>query len=220
MRRNFALLLVLALILAACNGQQTVLPTSAVIDQPTTDAATTAETTGEPQAEASVTPIGLQAETATPDPGAGAAGPTVAFERFIETDEAPIPAPGSFSTPSTPDPNAGLIFDVILFERTGGPEGEPLTIELRSDGTVTRDGVATTISPDQVTLIDTVLDQVGFFGLQGYFTAPGTSSELYTYRVTVERAGSSRSLDMQDGLYPPEIGQLLALLSSLGTPTP
>lgn len=216
MRRNFALLLTMVLLLAACGGQQTVLPTSAVIDLPTSDPAATSEPTVEGQAAATVTPIGLQASTATPDPGLGAAGATVEFQRFIETDEPPLPQPGSFSTPSTPDPNEGLIFDVILFERTGGPEGEPLTIEVRSDGTVTRDGVASTITPEQVALIDGVLDQVRFFGLQGYFTAPGTSSELYTYRVTVDRAGSSRSIDMQDGLYPQELGQLIALLSSLG----
>ena len=67
-------------------------------------------------------------------------------------------------------------------------------------------------------LLDSLLDQLNFFGLQGVFTAPGTSADTYQYSVTVNRAGSSRTIQAEDGFTPPELLQFLTLLSSIATP--
>ncbi|MBZ0290379.1 MAG: hypothetical protein K8I30_22330 [Anaerolineae bacterium] len=210
MRRSTYFFVILGLLLAACGGNAS--PTAVL---PTVD--NSANASGSDETREPVTPIG---QAATPDFGATqSAEPTDQLQqRAYETDEAVLPLPGTMVAAATPDPDVGLIFDTILFERTGGIAGIPLTIEIRSDGTVTRDGVASAITPDQVTLIDTVLDQLNFFGLQGVFTAPGTSADTYHYAVTVERAGSSRTIRAEDGFVPPELQQFLALLSGIAAP--
>lgn len=205
MRRNLCLLWIVTLLLAACGG-------AATPPAPTADSSSGSPTTQATSALLAVTPD----LTATQ-----AAAPTLAVqERSFGTDEPPLPIPGTIIAPTTPDPDAGLLFDTILLERTGGLAGEPLTVEVKSDGTITRDGAASTILPDQVTFLDNLIDQLNFFGLQGVFAAPGTSADTYTYYVTVTRAGASRTIQAQDGFLPSELAQFLSLLSSLGAPTP
>jgi hypothetical protein len=201
MRRNLCVILIGAVFLAACGGN-TPAPTVDSSSAPTVEATT---------ASAGSTPIVTETQP-----------PLATIEqqqRAFETDEASLPIPGTLDASTNPDPEAGLVFDDIQLERTGGIAGQTLTIEVRGDGTFTRDGAAGTISPDQVTMIDNLLDQMNFFGLQGVFTAPGTSADVYTYTVTVNRAGSARMIRAQDGLIPPEMIELLSMLSSLGAPT-
>jgi hypothetical protein len=203
MRRNLCVILMGAVFLAACGGGTTSAPTADTSSASTVQA--TAASVGETPIVAATQPALATVEQQ---------------QRAFETDEAPLPVPGTMSAPTTPDPEAGLIFDDIQLERTGGIAGQTLTIQVRSDGTFTRDGVAGTITPDQVTMIDNLLDQMNFFGLQGVFTAPGTGADVYNYEVTVNRAGSARTIKAQDGFIPPEMIQLLSLLSSLGAPAP
>jgi hypothetical protein len=209
MQRNLSLILIGMFFLAACGGNA---PATTV---PTADSSVTADSSG------TVVPATVAGLQPTPDLAATqSAEPTlIVQERSFSTDEPPLPIPGTIIAPTTPDPDAGLIFDTILLERTGGLAGIPLTVEVKSDGTVTRDGVTSTISPDQVAFLDNLLDQLNFFGLQGVFTAPGTSADTYHYAVTVERAGSSRTIRAEDGFLPSEMIQLLSLLSDLGAPT-
>ena len=87
---------------------------------------------------------------------------------------------------------------------------------LLGNGNVTRDGVASVVSADQVKLITDLLDQMGFIDMQGIFQGVGTSPDIFTYRISVERNGSSRAITAQDGFMPPQLGNLVALLSSLG----
>jgi hypothetical protein len=210
MRRIPYLLLLTVMLLAACNGGgATSTPVPPTAESASVDATTAPEITA--------SPVGT-----TPDFNATAsAEPTreQSAQRVFETGEPTQLIPGTIVAASTPDLNAGLVFDSILLERTGGLAGIPLTIEVKSDGTVTRDGTASTISPDQVTLIDNILDQLNFFGLQGVFEAPGTSADVYQYSVTVTRAGSSRTVRADDGFLPPELQQLLLILTDIGAPT-
>ncbi len=90
-------------------------------------------------------------------------------------------------------------------------------MEVHSDGTVIRNGVTSTISPDQVVFIDNLLDQINYFGIQGIFVMPGAGADLMKYRVTVDRAGASVTVDAQDGLIPPELTQLFSILRDLGS---
>ena len=217
MRRTLCLCLILigALFLAACGGNPAptqVLPTLA----------NSAVDSGTP-VQATPSPIG-QVPTENFE-ATQAAVPTSAPQQraYESTDEAAtrfeMPIPGTL-IPGAPDPNAGLVFDTIHFERTGGISGQPLIIDIKSDGTVTRDGVPSTISPDQVTLIDAILDQINFFGIQGIFEAPGTSADTYQYTVMVSRAGSSLMIRAEDGFTPPELLNFISLLSSIAEPPP
>jgi hypothetical protein len=213
MRRNLCLILIGTLFLAACGGNAA--PTAVLPTVDTSLQTSGTVTPGQP------TPIGQEP---TEDFAATqAALPTsVPQVRSYETDEASsgftLPIPGTMIAAVTPDPNVGLIFDTVQFVRTGGITGKTLTIDIKSDGSVVRDGVPSTISPDQVTLIDTVIDQLNWFGLDGVFEAPGTSADTYHYSVTVERAGSSRTINAEDGFTPSELLQFFSLLGSINAP--
>jgi Emfourin len=189
MRRNLSFLLLFVLLLAACGGSPTAAPTAnnAGVDQ------TTAPT----------------AEAATPVPA------TVA-PREYSTAEATLPIPGTLSAPATEDPDAGKVFDTLTFARTGGVAAQPLNIQLTGAGVLTRDGAVSQLSADQVAQIVKVLDEINFFGLDGVFTAPGTSADAYHYELTVERDGASRTLKAEDGFIPPELAQLIGQISALG----
>ncbi len=132
------------------------------------------------------------------------------------TQEVTLPETGTIVPPATEDPSAGKLFDSVALERMGGTAGKPLNIMLLSDGTLTRDGVTSTLPADQVKQISDQLDQMGFFGLDGAFQGVGTSPDVYTYYITAKRDGSERTLIAQDGFIPPQITNLLQILSQLG----
>lgn len=182
----------LIMLLAACSGNPTAAPTlDTSLRQNPTVAPTVDNSTLEP--------------TATP------------LQREYATDQATLPAPGTPIAAVTEDANAGKVFDSLLFVRTGGIAGQTLTIQLLGDGTLTRDGVSSQASPDQVIQIVDALDKLGFFGIQGIFTAPGTSADTYHYQLTVERLGDSRTIDAEDGFIPPAMAQLFAQVQQLGS---
>lgn len=198
MRRNALLCLICLIVLAACGGGG---------EQPTTA----------PQVDSGgATP----AASSTTDPNAQPAITiTPALQREFATGEPPLPIPGTLVNVVTEDPEAALLFDVVLFSRTGGAEGVPLTVEILQNGTVTRDGVATNITADQVKLIDDQIDLINFFGIEGVFEAPGRSAQVYHYELTVDRNGSSKTIKADDGLIPPQLSQLFSLLMAVGAPS-
>lgn len=200
MRRYHVLFIVLVFILAACGGNAPA-PTADTSTVATPETATSAP-------EQAATPLDQSAlATAMSLP-----------ERIYETGQPTMPPPGQLiNAASTPDPQAGLIFDSIQYQQIG--DGVTTDVELLSNGTVTRNGAASTITADQVVLIDNLLDQINFFGIQGVFAAPGAGEDVFRYKVTVNRAGASMTIDAQDGFVPPELRELFSLLNSLGAPT-
>jgi len=132
--------------------------------------------------------------------------------------EITIPPVGQLIGAATEDPEAGLVFDTIVFTQARGSNPPDLTIELHSDGTLIRNGHTSTVSADQVTAIDTMLDQLNFFGIQGIFEAAAINPDDYVYSITVDRAGSSRTIDAQDTYTPEELKNLFAAIIALGVP--
>jgi hypothetical protein len=191
MRLYLILSLIFALLVAACGGDATTQAPPATVD---------------PANNANATAV-VQATQPPPAPTSGA--------REYATGEPPLPIPGTLVAPATEDPEAGLVFDVVYFNRTGGAAGQALSLQILSNGSGIFNDAAITISAEQVTQLDNLIDQIGFFGLQGVFTAPGTSAEVYKYDITVDRAGSSRSIKAQEGLIPRELAQLIDMLSQL-----
>jgi hypothetical protein len=129
-----------------------------------------------------------------------------------------IPPVGEMSTSPTEDPQAGLVFDSIIFTQTGGSSNAELTIEIHSDGTLIRDGETSTISQEDVTRIDDMLDEINFFGIEGIFEATAPNPDAYSYTITVERAGASRMIPAQDTYAPQELKDLFAAILALGQP--
>lgn len=188
MLRQLVIILLSAFFLAACNGNST--PTPAVQNT-------------------NATPAG-EATTA-------AALPTNE-PREYGTEEVVLPLPGTIIAPVTEEPGAGQPFAQVILNRSGGLEGTPLDIILSSNGTLIRDGVTSTVTADVVTQINQMLNDMSFFGMQGVFQAAGTTADVYTYNITVERSsGAARTITAQDGYIPPELAALLQLLQQLGS---
>jgi len=204
MRRYALLLIVIALIAAGCGAQQ---PTAA---PPTADAGG---------------PTATSASIATP------AGPVAGFTQPVDqaltqpvdqaldmTGMATPPPAGTavVAAANTPDPLASIQFTSITFLQTGGSSDARILIVLKGDGTFTRNDVPGSISADQVAMIDDYLNQINFFRISGTFTSANVRPDQHTYSVLVEKDGASATINMQDGLVPPELARLLAMLSTLG----
>jgi hypothetical protein len=161
---------------------------------------------------AATNPPPADGATAVPPTSAPPAAPT---ERAFETGQPPLPIPGTLVAAATEDPEAGQPYQLVLLERSGGIAGKTLVMQI-TDGQVTQDGVAVAVAADDVTAVFTLLDQVGFFGLQGTFTSAGAGADLYTYRLTAERNGASRTIVAQDGFTPPDLQRLMDSILRLG----
>ena len=161
----------------------------------------------------------------TQTPAPPTAAPSTPTPEVLEQAQQPtpfaqvtLPPAGEIVAPATEDPEAGLVFDLITFTQTGGPNNTELTIELHSDGTLVRNGETSTVSQEDIAAIDTMLDAVGFFGLEGIFAGPAPNPDVYSYTLTVERGGASRMLTAEDTYTPQELKQLFAAIINLGQP--
>lgn len=192
MRYSIPLLLICALLLAACGGDA---GPSETVDTTGTDTTAPADSgSGETAAPFVVVTL------APPDP-----------------DALPVAPPGTLVASATEDPNADLPFDRILLTRYSGPEGaEVIFIELFGDGTYTRNEESGTISAERVQRINDLIREINFFGMQGTLLGPSAETEDYRYRLTIERGPDDRSLTAQDGFYPREFQRLLAEVMSVG----
>lgn len=196
MRRYALLLIVIAVIAAGCGAQQ---PTAV---PPTVDAGA---------------PTATSASLATP------AGPVAGFTQPVDqaldmTGMATPPPAGTavVAAANTPDPLASIQFTTITFLQSGGSNNTQILVVLKGDGTFTRNDVPGSISADQVAMIDDYLNQINFFRISGTFTSANVRPDQHTYSVLVEKDGASATINMQDGLVPPELARLLAMLSTLG----
>jgi hypothetical protein len=127
-----------------------------------------------------------------------------------------LPPAGTMVAPATEDPEAGLMFDVVYLEQSGGFTGIPLTVEVHSDGRLVRDGVEGNVTPEQVAEIDNIIKEIQFFGIQGQFEPAAANPDAYLYKISVDRGGSSRTINAQDGFTPDPLLRLINAVSLLG----
>jgi hypothetical protein len=127
-----------------------------------------------------------------------------------------IPPPGTSIAPVTEDPEATAVFDAVFLEQTGGFTGIPLSVQVFSDGRLVRDGVEGSVTAEQVAQIDTIIKEINFFGIQGQFEPAGTNPDAYSYKISVDRAGASRTINAQDGYTPDDLLRLINAVSLLG----
>jgi hypothetical protein len=124
--------------------------------------------------------------------------------------------PGVLSASETEDPERALVFDLLEFRRYGG--GDPVTIDivLNQDGTFTRNGQAGTVSPETVIMLDNMLDEINFFGLQAQLRSLADDPSTYKYSLAITRAGLYRVIDSEDGYMPQEyIDLMVAILDNV-----
>ena len=176
---------------AAPTDDNQAVESEATIEEPTLSAEASAVSTGESAMAAIEREIGV-----LPPPGTLIAAPV--------TEEA---VPGA-----TPVP-----FVSVQYQETGGPSNVNLFIEIFRDGRVIRDEVETSVSPQVIAEIEQTLDELNFFGIQGQFTLPGASPDVYTYAVRVElEDGSAKRIEAQDNVTPPELLRLFSQLRNIG----
>lgn len=192
MRSSSTILLILVLILAACGGSPT--PT-ATVSVPTA----TAGLPTQPSAAGETLPTSqfneLQVTVAVALPGT------------------PIPASGATIEPVSNQP---FQFDRVLFTQTGGLSALNLQIEVFGDGRVVRDGAQTQTSSEVVANIASLIDTFDFFRVSGQFIGAGASADTYTYSLTVDSGGSSRTIISQDGFTPPALFAIYDAVRALG----
>ncbi len=163
---------------------------------------------------------GQTAPTQTPQPTQVPETPTqeIAQQQTTPIVQITVPPVGQLIAAATEDPEAGLVFHDIIFTQARGSNAPDLTIELHNDGTLIRNGQTSSVSADQVTAIDNMLDELNFFGIQGVFEAAAPNPDDYVYSITVDRAGSSRTINTQDTYTPEELKNLFAAIIALGAP--
>ncbi|MCB9452591.1 MAG: hypothetical protein H6672_14230 [Anaerolineaceae bacterium] len=211
MHRSLSILLFsVVFLLAACGGGETPAP-------PTVDTSVsnpTAEPAGQvvqPAEPTLIPPPGVEPTADVPGPTPEPTEPRAAVAFGVT-----VPAPGTVVAVETEDPDSGLPFSKIIYYQSGGA-GSPVSIEVHSDGTVIRDGVSMTISPDQVSMLQSLINQANFFGISGVFTSPGSSPQVMRWRVSVERSdGSSAAISMEEGLVPAALAPLVGALGAIG----
>ncbi len=183
-----AILFAAVLILAAC-GTATPTPTATVVPP-------TAAPTGAPVATGESLLGALAATVPVPEAG------TLMVPSNLETINPPTPAP--------------VTIDQLNFTQSGGLAGTTLTIILRGDGTLIRDGQTSAATPEQVQKIASLLDSIHFFEMNGIFTGANASADTYRYTVTIVSAGRRRTITSQDGLTPPELYEVYDAIRTLG----
>jgi emfourin len=155
------------------------------------------------------------AVTGAPQPPTAEATSDVQLTPVIPIDVT-VPPVGTMIAPVTEDPDAGTMFDAVYLEQSGGFTGMPLKVEVHSDGRLVRDGVVGSVTPEQVAEIDNIIREINFFGLQGQFEPASTNPDAYSYKISVDRGGSSRTINAQDGYTPEPLLKLINAVSLLG----
>lgn len=154
-------------------------------------------------------------------PVTGAPQPPTAEVTSEPTSVIPIdvtlPPVGTSVAPVTEDPESGIPFDAVYLEQSGGFTGIPLKVEIHSDGRLIRDGVTSSVTPEQVTEIDSIIKEINFFGIQGQFEPASNNPDAYSYKISVDRGGSSRTINAQDGYTPDPLMKLINAVSLLGS---
>ncbi len=198
MRKMGILLVLVMLVLAACGGGG---------DTDDTGDAGEGEQTDIPS-EGDEIPLDTGEVTPTDNPYIVIVTPRSPEDEFALE----VPLPGTLVASATEDPDAALIFDRIVLTRTGGPTGETLEIELLSDGTIIRNGVTGATTYERIIVIDDIIDELNFFGMQGALIGPGGDSEVYRYTIRVYRGDSNRMITAEDGYIPNEFQRLLSTI--------
>lgn len=188
---RLAFLLIVALIVAACGGSPT--PTA--------------------------TPTPAPTETPIPDTAGGEPIPTRGFEALQVT--IPVAQPGTPISPSLagtvqPANAAPFRFDRLFFAQTGGIAAMELTIEVFADGRVIRNGVESRTSAETVANLTALLEAFDVFRVAGQFMGLSASADAYTYAITIDAGGSSRTIMSQDGYTPPELFAIYDAVRALG----
>jgi phosphatidylethanolamine-binding protein (PEBP) family uncharacterized protein len=196
------LIIITSLMISACGGTQTDLPTLV------NEANTPAETA-------------VIADAATPEPDTSPQ-PIPTIRPTFEGELVPGD-PQTLVASRTEDPDANVPFSTIRVERTGGPftgeTPEPLVVEISGDGKITRNGTEGRVEQATLDTLNALIREMNFFGASGDYlgVVPLDGTENYFYTITVVRGDLTRSIQAQDGSMPQELTNIIARVLQEGS---
>jgi hypothetical protein len=136
-----------------------------------------------------------------------------------QTSVAPVIPPGTLVTPQslgvTETPPPAFDFTLIEYTQTGGLVGGTLRITLDGEGSLDRNGVTSTISPEKVEEIRAALEGISFFSLQGMFEGIAPAN-AYSYSLRVEGSRGVRTIRATEGFIPDALQAVFNLIGTLG----
>ena len=191
--RRLLMLIPLVALLAACGGNADPTPTATFTAAPETTQDLAAFTPAQPFSELATT-AAENAVLITP-PVAGT---------LNRADNTQMP----------------IDFNIVSFSRSGGITGERLTVIAQSDGTLMVNDETRQISDIDLQRIQTALETLQIYDIQGVFTAPGGSADIYYYTIGVNSSRGAISIEAQDGYVPPELQAVFDLMLQLAEPLP
>lgn len=156
-------------------------------------------------------PLGLPG-----DPEVLAGGTAVPlFDPNASSEGALPPAgPGTLVASETEDPEPIGPFQLVRLRQQGGRGNITTVIEIYADGRIVRDGEIGTVDAATIGRINQMIDDMGFFSMQGTYIGPPGADDTYTYRVYVDSGDIDRAINAQDGYLPQELTSLLATITN------
>ncbi|HEX2620049.1 MAG TPA: hypothetical protein VHL11_07875 [Phototrophicaceae bacterium] len=132
--------------------------------------------------------------------------------------------PGTLVASKTEDPDAGMPFTSLRLERSYGPDtGEdtsiPMIIEIKADGTITRDDKTGKVSQQMLDQLNAMLREMNYFGISSDFLGltPIEGSGEYLYKITVVRGSMESMIPMRDSLLVQPFRDLIVLVVNEAT---
>ena len=133
-----------------------------------------------------------------------------------EEGELEVPGVGTLVASETEDPEIDLIFTTVRLTRSNNNDDEFVEVVINGDGSFVRNGIPGQLSPEQITNIDDMIDDINFFGLQGTMLGPAIEEDDYRYCLTVERGATSRTITSQEGFMPAPYRRLVGAIFDVG----
>ena len=215
-------LVILSLMLVACGNEET---TGGVSSDPTVDASNFTPTPNDFEEQQA-------AEFNATEEVVDEEGNVIIVTPQAQVLEGMAPLPGTLVHDSEfVDENMGAVFDRIVFVRSGGGESAPTyLLKLKQDGSyeLNRETLGQ-VDSETISRLDTMLDEINFFGISTPMLGPGAESDNYRYTITVERGLDEMTIRAEDGFTPQPVMQLFGVLlgiiadsenTAVGTPLP
>jgi hypothetical protein len=93
----------------------------------------------------------------------------------------------------------------FYLERSGGFTGIPLRAVIDSE----------TLSQDEKGALEQLVDSAEFFTLPAKIQTPGPGADQFSYRLTVEHAGKSHTIEVSEAGIPEKLKPLLQRVTAL-----
>lgn len=132
----------------------------------------------------------------------------------------PPAGPGTLVASETEEIEPIGDFQLIQLRQEGGRNDTTTIIDVYGDGRIIRDGQAGNIDAGTIALLNQLIRDMNFYGMQGTYMGPPGDEDEYRYRVYVNSGEIDRAINAQDGFMPEQLVRLLAAINNAATVIP